>query len=149
MRMRRKTRTKRIGSNALCLAAVIAVVGSALPALSGEKSRKPPASTALVAGTVFRESGLSFPGAELTLEAVPDSGKRSKGRSWKAVSDSRGEFAFRVPAGPARYTLTVSAPAMEPWKSQIEIQGEERVDLSIVLKPKGGSQKPFSEGKMQ
>lgn len=145
--MRRKTRTKRIGSNALRLAALIAVLGSVVPALCGEKGRKQPAPTALVAGTVFRESGLSFPGVDLILEAVPDSAKRTKGRPWRAVSDSRGEFAFRVPAGPARYTLAASAPGMEPWKTQIEIQGEERVDLSIVLKSKGGSQKRPGEEK--
>jgi hypothetical protein len=52
------------------------------------------------------------------------------------VSDSRGEFAIRLPAVPMRYVLTVSAAGFETWKKQFSIQGEERLDFSVVLTPR-------------
>src|SRR5947209_561758 len=49
---------------------------------------------AVIAGTVFRENGFSLAGAAVTL-SPKDTAKVKKMQS---VSDSRGEFAFRVPA---------------------------------------------------
>jgi hypothetical protein len=55
---------------------------------------------------------------------------------WEAVSDHRGEFAFRVPPGKADY---VAVPDVKHSKDKpspqtdIHVDGEERVDISVHL----------------
>ena len=64
--------------------------------------KKKPEPYAIIAGTVFQESGFSLRGANvvLTLQGDPKA-KKLQG----AVSDVRGEFAFHVPAKPAAYMV--------------------------------------------
>jgi hypothetical protein len=81
---------------------------------------------ALVAGSVFRPSGHTLPGAKVTL--TPEGGKRREART-----DARGEFAFRVPAKAARYTVEVTAAGLKPATQTVQVQSEERVDLSFLM----------------
>src|ERR1700749_311740 len=48
----------------------------------------------LIIGTVFNENALSFPGVEVKIRRAGD--KRYK---WDTTTNSRGEFAVRVPQG--------------------------------------------------
>lgn len=132
---KRKKRTS--GSSfARCLIFVLLAAGPFIAGVAAEKIKKAPPPTALIAGTVFRESGLSLAGAELVLEPIPAPQKKSKIKKIKEVADSRGEFAFRVPATPMEYKLSVSAAGYETWDKQISVQSEDRVDLTVVLKPR-------------
>lgn len=94
---------------------------------------KPPlkddAPHAVVAGTVFRENGFSLPGAAVTL-AVKDASKMKKIQS---VSDSRGEFAFRVPPGAATYLVRASMKGFQSTEKEASVSGEERVEVTLVL----------------
>ena len=116
--------------------------------LSGSTSlaQKPKPSgpeTALIAGTVFRDPGFALPGAEILLEPNPEDKPSVKGKvkKMKAQSDSRGEYSFRVPAAPMRYTLRFQAAGFVPETRQIAISGPERQDVYATLKAaKGGSQ---------
>ena len=130
---KRKRRTKRkTGLDLLAVSVtVFLLLGAASPA--GGKKTKAIAPAALIAGTVFRDSGLTLPGAGISLEAAPAAGSKSRFRKMSAVSDARGEFAFRVPAERADYLLTASAQSFETVKKPVSVQGEERIDLSIVL----------------
>ncbi|MCS7315092.1 MAG: carboxypeptidase-like regulatory domain-containing protein [Bryobacterales bacterium] len=101
-------------------------------ASAGQQHRKP-IPYALIAGTVFREDGLSLPGARLVLEREGEARRDRRFRKQEAISDARGEFAFRVPPEPSQYRLTASAPGFESQHRQVQIQGEERIDVFFRL----------------
>jgi hypothetical protein len=123
----------------LCLAAALGVS-------SAEQSKKKEKPFAVVAGTVFRDPGFALAGAEVVLEpgspppaegnpAAPASSKKVKVKRMTAVSDRRGEFAFRVPAEPMRYHVSVKAAGLKPDRKEVIIQGEERQDVFFKLEP--------------
>ncbi len=111
----------------LCLfAASLAAVG---------KDQKLEASDALIAGTVFRETGMSLPGAEVELSAESQTQKSHKSKKIKLITDARGEFAFRVPAVAGDYKLTVKAAGYQVQEKPVSVAGEERVDVFFRLEP--------------
>lgn len=57
----------------------------------------------LIVGTVFNEKGYAFPGAQLRVRRAAEKKFR-----WDSYTNSRGEFALRVPQG-ADYEMTVHA----------------------------------------
>jgi hypothetical protein len=90
----------------------------------------------LVAGTVFRGSGHALPGAEVRIQAVRPEGEvpaEKLPKPQRAVTNFRGEFTFRVPAKPMRYTLSVKAAGFTPAAKDVAIQGDERIDVSFLL----------------
>jgi hypothetical protein len=52
----------------------------------------------------------------------------------KTTSDGRGEFAFRIPAGKAVYTVSVRAEGHQPAEKDVSVGGDERVDVYFELK---------------
>ena len=98
--------------------------------LSSAADRKPEA-YAVIAGTVFRGDGFSLPGASVTLTAK-DALKRKKRQ---AVSDARGEFAFRVPAGAGSYIVKAAAKGFQAIEKEATVAGEERVEVTLLLAP--------------
>ena len=51
-----------------------------------------------------------------------------------AISDDRGEFAFRVPATAAAYKVRATAKGFQPEEKTAEIPGEGiRVDVTFML----------------
>ncbi|MDP9113812.1 MAG: carboxypeptidase-like regulatory domain-containing protein [Acidobacteriota bacterium] len=84
---------------------------------------------ALVAGAVFRENGFSLPGAAVTL-ALKDA---PKGKKLQALSDARGEFAFRVMPGAATYVVRGTRKGFQATEKEVAVGGEERVDVTLVL----------------
>ena len=142
---RRRTRTtgaSSAGSRVLpVLAGLFILVIWSAPGAVGAADKKPKKAAeayALVAGSVFQKSGLSLPGAEVTVTAVPEetqAGKVRKPKPLKYVSDARGEFAVRLPAVPMRYTVSVKSAGFEEQEKQVTISGDERVDLFFRLEP--------------
>ena len=121
-------------------ASLLAVLFLASAILSGAEPRS--ASYALIAGTVFRDSGLALPNVDLTLTqtAAPE-GVRKKMKPLRAVSDARGEFAFRVPVQKAGYTVEARAPGFQTEKKEVTVGGDERVDVFFQLKPSGAEKR--------
>jgi hypothetical protein len=109
-------------------------VSVAVPAGAG-KDKKAEASYAVVAGTVFRDSGLTLAGAEVELTAAGQPSMSHKLKKMKALSDARGEFAFRVAPVAGEYKLTVKAAGYETQEKPARINGEERVDVFFSLQP--------------
>lgn len=73
---------------------------------SSAKSSKPKYSHAndfLIRGTVFTDKALAFPGVQLRIRRAGEKKVR-----WQDSSDSRGEFAIRLPQG-AEYEMVVHA----------------------------------------
>ncbi len=88
---------------------------------------------ALVAGTVFRESGFSLAGADVTLSPEPDGEERKRVKTQHQTTDARGEFAFRVPPEAGRYRVAASAKGFQKQEKTVEIRGEERADVTLTL----------------
>lgn len=105
---------------------------------AGEKTKKPARNSkeshAIVSGTVFRDPGFSLPAAQIVLQPNPEQKTSVKMKTMKTVSDARGEFSFRVPPVPMRYTLSFQAPAFQSETRTVIIYGEERQDLFVTLK---------------
>lgn len=87
-------------------------------------------SYAVIAGTVFRESGHAFAGAEVVLTPLNPS-KKNKKQSTRA--NGRGEFAFRVPAAPAEFDLSVAIEGYRPQSKRVKIVADERIDENFLL----------------
>ncbi len=79
---------------------------------------------------------MSLRGAEITLIPEPQDAKQHKLKKQQALSDSRGEFALRVPALPARYTIKVKRPGFVDQEKPVQVSGDERLDLVIRLEPR-------------
>ncbi len=69
------------------------------PSKSTAHSRRP--AGFLIRGTVFDDRGLSLPGADLRIHREGEKKAR-----WETYSNSRGEFAIRVPPG-SQYEVVV------------------------------------------
>jgi hypothetical protein len=118
---------------------LIAAVFSLNP-LQAKKQDKPAAANAsfsVIAGTAYRPPGLSLSGARVRIRPleVPKQNTGAKLKGAEATTDSRGEFAFRVPAVPAKWSVEVSAGGYQPQSKTVSIEGEQRIDLSFVLEP--------------
>ena len=87
----------------------------------------------VVAGSVFRESGFSLPGATVTLMAKDMPKGKSLKSTLKATTDARGEFAFRVAPAAAYYVITASMKGFKTARAEASVAGEERVDVTLML----------------
>lgn len=68
----------------------------------------------VIRGTVFSDKALSFPGAELRVRRAGEKKFR-----WQDYTNSRGEFAIRVPRGP-QYEMVVRAKGFAEQTRTIE-----------------------------
>jgi hypothetical protein len=94
----------------------------------------------LIVGTVFNERALSFPGATVRIRCADDEKYR-----WEAVTNSRGEFAVRVPEG---HTYEVLVRVKNYVEQNVQVrtdQGDIQQRLSIRLQPA----KPQKQGASQ
>ncbi len=135
-RMRTKTRRSGVSVGlARVLIRVCVLLGVAaiavFPAAAGKRDKQEP--FALIAGTVFRDTGFALPGAEVSLKPTPEGPSAVKVKNAKMVSTPRGEFVFRVPAAPMRYTVSVKARGFREQTKPVSITGDERVDVFFRL----------------
>jgi uncharacterized GH25 family protein len=96
--------------------------------------------SSLIRGTVFDTSGLSLAGARVKLERVPsdETGKDKKNTdslTRNYTTNSRGEFAFRLPATRARYQLTAILSGYKPETKTVDVNPDEAVPLAFNLEP--------------
>ncbi len=92
---------------------------------------------ALIYGTVFSPSGSLAQGVRVVIRQ--QSGGKHK---YQLVSDRRGEFAQRVPVGPASYLVSIDPGslgkhlAVKPGKDvEVKIEKDERQDIALHLAP--------------
>jgi Carboxypeptidase regulatory-like domain len=84
----------------------------------------------LIIGTVFDERVLSLPGATLRIRCEEEQKYR-----WETVSNSRGEFAVRVPEGHSYEVLVRAKKYLEQNVKVRTDQGDIQQRLSIRLQP--------------
>ena len=124
-----RTTKKRSGSRAVAAALVLLT-------LSGLAAREKKADEpySIVSGSVFREPGLALAGAEVTITPKLADGSQMKLKITRAISDDRGEFAFRVPPKAAAYKVRATAKGFLADEKTAEVTGEgERVDVTFML----------------
>ena len=85
----------------------------------------------MIAGTVFRDPGFAQPGATVSLALKSAPTKKLQHQ----ISSPRGEFTFRVPAGPNHYLVTATLKGFQTAREEIEIQGEEQINATLLLVP--------------
>ncbi len=87
----------------------------------------------LIRGTVFTDKALSFPGVELRVRRTGEKKFR-----WESYTNSRGEFALRVPRG-SDYELVVRAKGFGEQKRVIEAKtGGNEESLVFRMQPAAG-----------
>jgi len=99
-------------------------------AASGAEKAKDRPAQAIIAGGVYDEAGYALPGIRIKIRR----GKERKPQ-WEAVSDARGEFAVRVPAGPQTYVVSTHSKEHLNQEQPVEIYGRERTELIFRLAP--------------
>ena len=81
------------------------------------------------------------PRALTVIECKP--GGEVKRKDIQSVTtDTRGEFAFRVPAGAMSYTVRVEADGWETAEKSVQTQWDQRVDVTFRLKPASKKEAP-------
>jgi hypothetical protein len=129
----KKKRKKRIGTSLTLLAGAL-LLAALLPAAAAAKKKPAPDAYAMISGSVFQDSGYALPDAAVTLVAEPASGSTAvKAQKMETVSDTRGEFIFRVPPGPMNYSIVVAAKGYQSLKKSITVEGQERVEVTFQL----------------
>lgn len=95
----------------------------------GEQRKKKPrhANDFLVHGSVFTPSGLSFPGVLLRVRRTSEKKFR-----WETATDSRGEFAIRVPQG-VDYEIVAQAKKFREQRRTVDAKSGAR-DESLVFR---------------
>jgi hypothetical protein len=101
---------------------------------SKKKSRQLP--DFLIRGTIFNEKVLSFPGVEVRIRAAGE-----KKYHWEAYTNSRGEFAVRVPQG-ANYEMLVHVKGFADQTRTVDAKsGGDEETVMIRMQPLAGGQK--------
>jgi hypothetical protein len=85
----------------------------------------------LIIGTVFNETALSFPGVQVRVRQAGDKKYR-----WQTYTNSRGEFAVRVPPG-YDYEVTVHMKKYADQTKTVDSKADVQQRLSIQLEPLG------------
>jgi hypothetical protein len=107
-----------------------------LPPAPPKQKRHSHANDFLLRGTVFDEKALALPGAELRIRRISEKKFR-----WETMTNSRGEFAVRVPQG-ADYELVLRAKGFAEQKKTVDARSggnEERMVFRMELAADGKS----------
>jgi hypothetical protein len=98
------------------------------------KSKKSPPPYALIFGTLWDAQNRPIQGVRIKIRR--DDQKKAK---WELVSDRRGEFAQRVPAGKADYFIWADIKPkkgqkdFKPVETKAHIENDERIDIGLHL----------------
>jgi len=128
--MRTKTKRKprkRSGIRAALFAAPLLII--LFPLLCGAKKKPALDTYATVSVSVYDDGGRALPDANLSLVLEG----QSKAKPMEAVADSRGEYVFRVPPGPAHYALTAQAKGYQSQQKSVLVEDQERVEVTFQL----------------
>jgi len=99
-------------------------------ASSSSKGKKKPLPVYLITGTVFNEKGLAFPDFKVRIRQTSEKKFR-----WETYTNSRGEFAVRVPEG-NEYEVQVQAKNYKVQSQTVKADaGGIQLRLSFRLEP--------------
>jgi hypothetical protein len=90
-------------------------------------------SIAFIKGSVFDAGGHSLPGARVELARIEPDGSLKKLDG--VVTNSYGQFSFRLPPDGARYRVTAKADKMEAVSEDVNVEGAAIYRAALSLKP--------------
>jgi len=112
--------------------------GEPSPPASNRPGKEKAVPSFLIVGTVFDEKALSFPGVQVRVRQMDEKKYR-----WETYTNSRGEFAVRVPPGYEYEVLT----HVKKYKDQSKgvdgrVDAQQRLSIQLeVLDPGGGEKR--------
>ena len=92
-----------------------------------DKKKSSHANDFLIRGTVFTDKALSFPGVQLRIRRVGEKKFR-----WESYTNSRGEFAVRVPQG-SNYEMVIHAKGFAEQTRTVNAKSGENQE-SVVFR---------------
>lgn len=109
-----------------------------VPATPGKlaKEKYSHANDFLIRGTVFTDKGFSFPGAQLRIRRSSEKKFR-----WETYTNSRGDFAIRVPQGSDYEIVVRSKHFSEQTRTVNAKSGAREESLAFRMEPAAGSTK--------
>jgi hypothetical protein len=135
----------------LCTAALLAPYAAALRAAQDPATTQRPTATStskpakkkyshaddfLIRGTIFNDKALSAPGVQLRVRRAGDKKFR-----WESYTNSRGEFALRVPQG-STYEMVIRAKGFAEQTRTIDAKnGGNAESIAFRLEPALGGKK--------
>ena len=96
---------------------------------NGSKKNTKPIPIFLIIGTVFDEHALSFPGVQVRIRRAGETKYQ-----WETYTNTRGEFAVRVPPG-YDYEVLVHIKKYKDQTKSVNSKAEVQQRLSIQLEP--------------
>jgi hypothetical protein len=105
------------------------------------EEKKPQHPYALIFGTVWGPEGAPRFGVSVKIRRADD--KNPRKARWQVYSDHHGEFAQRIPAGPADYVIWTDlngykgpdSKKLQPGgETTVHVQNDERIDTGVHLK---------------
>jgi hypothetical protein len=90
---------------------------------------------ALLVGTCFNEKGLSMRGVTIEAEIQAPSEQKLKKKRWNAVTDIRGEFALRLPAGKAKFLVKANKDGYRSQEKTVIFSSDERQNILFNMEP--------------
>jgi hypothetical protein len=133
-------KTRKTNCSLLAPPCILALAAHSLLLAAPEEAKKN-APVAVIAGTVFRQPGFALPGAQVTIRPERDKEQGTKFKKSKIITNSRGEFAVRVPPVPMKYSVDVHANGYISQSKTVEIYGEQWKEISFLLDPKPAGEK--------
>ena len=116
--------TRKNSSSLLLLVFLLLLLPIAGAYASGNDAKKP---YALIFGTVYGPDDRPVHGVKIEIRRAD-----RKKAGWELLSDHSGEFAQRLPSGPADYVITTDPKHPAP-EVKVHIENEERQDISVHL----------------
>jgi hypothetical protein len=129
------TKTKTTSGSKLLVFALASLLPVSTALEAKDKKQKAAPESAVIAGTVFRTPGFALPGAQVTVAAEPEGGASAKFKKEKLISNTRGEFALRVPPVPMKYNVSVKMDGYGLQTKTVMIEGEQRKEITFELEP--------------
>src|SRR2546430_1837847 len=124
MMMKMKTKNK------LVSLIVVTLLAAAATCLADDKKADPRHPYALIFGTIYGPDNHPAAGIQIKMR------REGEKKSIELVSDHRGEFAHRFPAGKADYVVWADLKdkqAGQKTEVKVHIENDERQDLSLHL----------------
>lgn len=121
-------------TSVVVLALVVACAGAAAdrnPKSRSSRKKKQAEPYALLVGTVFDENGRLVRGGQVRVR------QKAGKRHWEAATDTRGEFAVRLPAGSAVYLVEATAPGFTRDTKEVSFVADERQDIAMHIARQG------------
>lgn len=98
---------------------------------SSSSSKHKPIPSFLIIGTIFNENAFSLPNVQVRIRRAGEKKFR-----WETTTNSRGEFAVRVPPG-YEYEVLAHIKDYEDQNQTVDSKTEVQQRLSIKLQPRG------------